>query len=248
MTGTPGRAYAVRTLHQIEVTSRCNLACRYCLHPIMKRPKQDMTRETWDQALDWLRYYVRQGTQGELVLYGTGEPLLHPRFVEMVAEARAVIGERPLFFTTNGLLMDTAMVAALKPYQVRVWVSLHRPEHAGPAVLRLREAGMLERVSIEPSVAPMDWAGQVDWPVSVEVPEGRVVLCEYLQVGWLFCDSTGRLCSCCTIDDQADGVVGHVSEAPHPVAVHGYQLCASCWMPHPEPWQVKTRIVAREAA
>jgi len=28
-------------IHQIEITSRCNLRCKYCVHPHMERAKVD---------------------------------------------------------------------------------------------------------------------------------------------------------------------------------------------------------------
>lgn len=242
--------YQVRTLHQIEVTSRCNLACVYCLQPILQRPKQDMTPETWERALSWVRYFIERGTQGdELVLYGTGEPLLHPRFAAMLADARAVLGQhREIIFTTNGLLVDERLIAALDQVRpARVWVSLHRPEKAQRAVQLLKAAGLLAGFSTEAATAPMNWAGQVAWPVDVAAPEGHNLACRHFVEGWAYVDSAGRIGSCCNLDDQADGVVGHVAETPHPIAVGPYALCAACWHTQPAPHQVKTRIVQRGA-
>lgn len=47
------------------------------------------------------------GRVRRLALYGFGEPLNHPRFVEFAAYARAVLGDRAfIHFVTNGTLMD----------------------------------------------------------------------------------------------------------------------------------------------
>ena len=39
-------------IHQIEITSRCNLRCLYCPHSKMKRAKEDMTGEIFRAAMD----------------------------------------------------------------------------------------------------------------------------------------------------------------------------------------------------
>lgn len=39
-------------IHQIEITSRCNLRCRYCVHPHMGRVKEDMEPATFAKALN----------------------------------------------------------------------------------------------------------------------------------------------------------------------------------------------------
>src|SRR4030066_1012334 len=118
----------VRDIHQIELTTRCNLKCKCCPHyPELPRPKEDMTWETFEASLELVDFYVRQGTQTELSLTGIGESLLHPRFVEMVAACRTAIGPlRQLTITTNGLLLDDAMCAALVPFRRAVLFFLLR--------------------------------------------------------------------------------------------------------------------------
>lgn len=84
---------AVREIHQIEPTSRCNLKCKYCPQwPKLPRAKLDMTQETFEAALAMVEYFVGLGTQTELSLTGIGEPTLHPHFVDMMVRAREVIG------------------------------------------------------------------------------------------------------------------------------------------------------------
>ena len=133
----------VISLHQIEVTSECNLRCVYCLWPTMTRPKVHLSDADFAGALGWLDHYLAQGTQGEVVMFGTGEPFLHPHFVEMCAAVRQRIGpSRRILTTTNGIPVTAAHVAALQPLNVRVYVSLHRPEKAAHAVHLLQDAGL----------------------------------------------------------------------------------------------------------
>jgi MoaA/NifB/PqqE/SkfB family radical SAM enzyme len=84
---------------QVEVTTRCNHRCPMC-------PNNYLQRESL-LDLDWGLYerLARFFPRVKLVyLQGWGEPLLHPRFFDMVARAREK-GCRT-GFTTNGALLD----------------------------------------------------------------------------------------------------------------------------------------------
>jgi hypothetical protein len=219
----------VEQIHQIEVTTRCNLRCPYCPSPNLPREKQDMTWEVFEQSLEVVRFFVRRGTQGELSLTGIGESLLHPRFVEMVACARETIGDdRPLVIATNGLLLDEAMCRAVKRYRPLVFISLHRPEKAGPAVELAKAYGILAGVNASAVTSAFNWAGQVDWYVTA--PK---IHCEYLRSGWavILCD--GRITTCC-LDASGTGVVGSVLGDPSSLVLQPYSLCASCHMQVPD--------------
>lgn len=215
----------VRQVHQIELSSRCNLRCVYCLHPTMARPKLDMAAETWAQALDWVRFFVRQRTQGELALSVTGESTMHPQFVPWVHEARAVLGwDRGLFVSTNGLLLDAAMARALAPAKPIVHVSLHRPEKAQGAIQALKAYSLLGQVECHAATDPHDWAGQVPWPRTA-----APLACPWLSVGWVAVLADGRLATCCYEADAA-GILGHVRTPPHAdLETRPYGLCATCW-------------------
>lgn len=83
---------------QIEVTSRCNASCKMCPSAVLKEWKKgDMDEETFSSLLPAIELtkYVH--------LQGWGEPLLHPRFEDMIAlikKANVKCG-----FTTNGQLL-----------------------------------------------------------------------------------------------------------------------------------------------
>lgn len=219
----------VTSLHQIEITSRCNLTCSYCPSPKLKRPKVDMDLQTYRRALEWVSYYVSRGTQGELNLAGIGESTMHPDFIEYVALARAAVGPGGrLVLATNGLLITEEMAKALVPYNPRMWVSLHRPEKAGPAVEILKEYGLINGVSSDPSMSAINWAGQVDWHVSA--PPGSQ--CDWLAAGWVMVMADGRLTTCC-LDASGAGVVGHVNDPLGGAEVAPYGLCSGCHLKVP---------------
>lgn len=92
---------------QIEVTSRCNFACDYCIvhNGSESLPPRDMSIEMFRRVLD------RFPRSFYLQLHGQGEPLLNPRLVEMVQVAEEQ--RRFCSIVTNGSLWDEPLSAAL---------------------------------------------------------------------------------------------------------------------------------------
>lgn len=218
----------VRDVHQIELTTRCNLKCRYCPSPQKLRPHEDMKWDTFKAALDVVRFFVRQGTQTELSMTGIGESLMHPRFFEAVAAARAVIGpHRDLVITTNGLLLDDEVCQALKPFNPQVFISLHRPEKAGPAIEAARRAGIFRGANPAPSISAFNWAGQVKWFVSAPRTP-----CDYLKQGWGVVLVDGKITTCC-LDATGGGVFGTVWDNPETLRMSPWKLCETCHMDVP---------------
>jgi radical SAM protein with 4Fe4S-binding SPASM domain len=83
----------------IEPTNECNLRCPLCPTGAgkLKRGKGQMSFELYRRILAEL-----DGTLERLMLYNYGEPFLHPRILEMMAEAhRAEVHTR---VSTNGLV------------------------------------------------------------------------------------------------------------------------------------------------
>ena len=218
------------------------MSISYCPSPkleaIRSQAKTHMTLEVFERALVHVQHYVDQGTQGELSLTGIGETLLHPRWREMVAMARRVLTtERFLNFSTNGLLLDDDACAFLASEGVGVYVSLHRPEKAGPALMAAKRHGILMDVNAGASLNAMDWAGQVDWYVSAEVGP-----CDWLKDGWANVLVDGRVTACC-LDAGAKGVFGTVDDEPGSWKTSPFELCGPC---HLTPVEPETNNASRE--
>ncbi len=107
---------------QIAVTTRCNLMCSYCENPLMAKAGMvsDMDFDKYCRLVDQLAG-VRT-----LSMLGIGEPLLHPRFPDMVKYAASKKFGWHISTTSNGMLLDEKMSD------------------------RLRDAGLMEmRISID---------------------------------------------------------------------------------------------------
>ncbi len=101
------RSYANRLFHSMiwAITGRCNLNCRHCF---MARDNAPMMGEfSWEECLALLDECERCGVQS-FTLTG-GEPLLHPRFLDLVAE----MSRRNMSLTelnTNGVLLTPELL------------------------------------------------------------------------------------------------------------------------------------------
>lgn len=103
----------------VEVTNRCNLACRMCETPRLPASmKQDMEMETFMLLGPPLR---RAST---IFLYGNGEPLLARRFPSFLAKTRQWNPRAFINFNTNGLLLPRFMDLLIRDRVNRVCVSI----------------------------------------------------------------------------------------------------------------------------
>jgi hypothetical protein len=226
MAPSPQYPRPVTQVHQIEVTTQCNLRCVYCPSPKLEahrgQPKQHMTLDTFERALEWCDYFQRKGTQGELSLTGIGETLLHPDWKDMVRLARETLPSNFLNFSTNGLLLDDDACAHLAEYGFGVYVSLHRPEKAGRALERAKKHGILMTYNASAAISSFDWAGQVDWYVSADRSP-----CEWLREGWCNVLVDGRVTRCC-LDATGKGTFAHVDDDPGRAVTSPWDLCSTC--------------------
>ena len=108
-TAPPRSLAAPETLH-LSLTGACDQACEGCFYSA--RPGSDVTAD----LMDWSLFERVITAAGEARVFqiamGGGEPLLHPRVVDMARLARAH-GIVPNL-TTNGNRLDTEMAAALR--------------------------------------------------------------------------------------------------------------------------------------
>jgi hypothetical protein len=188
-----------------------------------------MDRKIFERAIEWAAALndPNDPLREELSLTGIGEALMHPDFVELLAYARQRLPTTFLAFSTNGLLLTEELCARIAPYGPGIFVSLHRPEKAGPAIEIAKRYNLWLGANPAPSVSAFDWAGQVKWFVSASrIP------CEYLRSGWGVVLVDGRITTCC-LDASAKGVVGHVDDPIESLTQEGtgigpFSLCKAC--------------------
>lgn len=221
--------YPIRAIHQIEITSRCNLKCAYCPSYRLPRPKLDMTEDTFIKSLQWAQQLQRISKHPELNLAGIGESTMHPQFIHFLALAREAMGPSvTLVLATNGLLIDDSMAEAMAPYYPEVYVSLHRPEKAQRAIAALAKAGILKAVSCDGALNSVNWAGQIDWPVTTSAKGAD---CTWFKNGQVVVLADGRISRCC-FDASGAGVLGTVDDDLTQLTTSAYSLCDTCHLKH----------------
>jgi MoaA/NifB/PqqE/SkfB family radical SAM enzyme len=92
----------------VEITTACNLDCPMCVRRAWDEPVTDMPLATFGELMEQVQQLPLLPA---LHLSGYGEPMSHPDFLEMVRLAKAA-GTR-VEVTTNGMLLDADMAAAL---------------------------------------------------------------------------------------------------------------------------------------
>ena len=68
---------------QIEITTFCNFNCKMCLRNFQKDNYQNMPLEQFEALAKQIFPKIKK-----VVLYGHGEPLIHPDFEKLVKIAR----------------------------------------------------------------------------------------------------------------------------------------------------------------
>lgn len=134
-TRAPSRLSSV----QIEVTGRCNLGCRYCLH----HNNEFHERIGQDIDIDHLLPLLPQLDGAQILrLHGLGEPLLVKNLEEVIRVARRYV--ETVTFTTNGTLLTESRSLSLAEAGLnRLCVSI---DSLDPAYHRTVRGTNLERL------------------------------------------------------------------------------------------------------
>ena len=120
----------------VEPTNACNLDCITCMRQVWDEPLGQMSAQTYQRILDGLKAFAPVPT---VFFGGIGEPLAHPRIVEMIRQAKA-LGAR-VELITNGILLGEAMALQLIQADLDVlWVSLDGATAESYADVRLGAA------------------------------------------------------------------------------------------------------------
>jgi hypothetical protein len=219
----------LRTITTIELSSKCNLSCLYCVNRKMSphRVPSIMSDEVFEASLGWLRRLCDLGTQREVNLNGNGESLLDPQIIERTAAVVKIMGHRQVSFCTNGLLVTENLLRGLQEAGLRrMDVSAHSAYHARRAFDLMNKVGMGGVLATGAILQPHNWAGQLE-------PENDVTVrlsiqCDPLIEGRGYVQAEGDVVPCC-YDYRSLGRFGHVLDGDLlKREIKPYELCFKC--------------------
>jgi radical SAM protein with 4Fe4S-binding SPASM domain len=132
----------------IEITNRCNLACRFCQPS--ERPRAFMPPATFAEILRRI-----SGHTDYISLHVLGEPLLHPELELLLAMGHAA--NLRVNLATNGVLLARHQAMLLRQPALRqINISLHSFEQSGPAaVLDSYLAGIFAFIAAAGPASPL---------------------------------------------------------------------------------------------
>lgn len=224
------------TINTIELSSECNLACRYCINGLMgnhDREQGIMTDEVFDRALYWVKELVDQGTQREVNLNGNGESTLDPKLPERAARLIDLIGPQMVSFCTNGVSMTPQLAKDLKSAGLRrIDLSIHNAYYTRRAADIFMAHDIFGCVNTGAVLAPHNWAGQL--PEENSVRFVKPIQCDPLIEGRGYVQSEGTLSPCC-YDYRGLGTFGTVfDEDLLSKEIKPYALCHRCHQQIPQ--------------
>lgn len=88
---------------EVELTGRCDLDCIFCYRKFLKKNRGDMDLSSYRKILEDMRVF---NLPYGVCLGGSGEPLMHGNFYEILDMTIAEANVRTLVLETNGLLAD----------------------------------------------------------------------------------------------------------------------------------------------
>lgn len=236
----------LKTINTIELSSKCNLACKYCVNRLIEknstRKPGIMSEETFEKTLLWLKKLIDQGTQKEVNLNGNGESTLDPDLLTRIARVKSVVGNNQVGLCTNGLLMTNEYARKLKDSGIdKVDVSPHSFYHARKAVQCMFEVRMNGVVSMGAVQSPHNWAEQLADEHSVKVRLNNN--CDPLIDGRGYVQSEGNVTPCC-YDYRNLGVFGSVySDNLLSMPIYSYSLCHQCHQKIPDSIKSEVKFI-----
>lgn len=118
----------------LNVNQICNLHCNYCAaggDGSFGDPIKSISVENTLPQLQWMLARLKPGQKFHINFLG-GEPLLHPKSIELICEyvhntATANLIQSQFSITTNGTLIDEQVLSLFKKYHFNISVSVDGP-------------------------------------------------------------------------------------------------------------------------
>lgn len=192
-----------------------------------------MTEDVFAKSLEWLKFFVKQGTQAELNFFGVGESLLHPKFLDWLERTRDVMPRYlPLIMNTNGTHVTEHIVREMKRIGLdKIDITDHEAKVTMEAIRVFRKVGIAHGYSRDAIINPNNWGGLVkDW---IEVAEHKRYVCPWTSRGQVMIMSDGRVTRCCQ-DAFARGVICTVWDNLPEFDHTPFSQCLTCHEDIPE--------------
>ena len=128
-----------------EVTSFCNQKCSFCPDRWREVKRKAIDLEVFKKCIDELKrdFHVEY-----LQLNAYGEPLLHPKFEQILTYLREGHAPAPFFFTTHGMTLNERNIAMLnRAHPHGICVSLQNDNEASYAATRNLRLGNYEKLA-----------------------------------------------------------------------------------------------------
>jgi hypothetical protein len=220
---------------QIETSNYCSLKCGYCPHPTQRRPKGDMSFETFAKCMTLVQRSdnpVHADGRKFVWLNHFGEPLLNPllpQFIDYATSRRIKVS-----FSSNGVdqdgdLFPTSLWQRLANAGLEeVILSAHNRSEKH---LRKHVEGIVRVLSVwtpKQKEHVHDWAGQVDMS-RFKLPPRLIPdqPCDYNAHNMFAVTWDGRVASCC-YDIEAGAGVSVDEVLQNGFVFREISLCASC--------------------
>ena len=111
---------------EYSIVDRCNLNCKYCCHYAPVVNEYEVTIEQFADDILALSILTEHGRElGTLGILG-GEPLMHPKFIDLCKIARDKLPWSRIRVTTNGILllsMPKQYLAMLRRLDIEILIS-----------------------------------------------------------------------------------------------------------------------------
>jgi MoaA/NifB/PqqE/SkfB family radical SAM enzyme len=120
----------------IEPTNHCNFDCRTCMRNAWEEPLGWMSRETFANILSGIKAFP---SMPSIFFGGFGEPLSHPKLIEMIQQVKG-LGAQVELITNATLLDETTARELVKTGLDRLWVSIDGASPDSYADVRLGDA------------------------------------------------------------------------------------------------------------
>jgi MoaA/NifB/PqqE/SkfB family radical SAM enzyme len=140
----------------LPVISECNTSCIFCSHRFNPANVEvfALPRLSYDDFREIITYLsgdrkIIIGESATRII--EGEPLLHPEFPKILAEVRRRFPNTALQITTNGTLLNKALVdcfAELGNIELNVSCNCIRPESRGKVLGRRHDEDYAERLAL----------------------------------------------------------------------------------------------------